>query len=60
QWLLARGYGGQGAPPALDDEIRVDLAAHYWKLTERVLGKTFVPTAGGRDRLADVVRRFQS
>ena len=58
RWLLARGYNGQGTPPTLSDEVRVDLAAHYWDLTERVLGVPFRPTAGGVGRLGDVVRGF--
>lgn len=58
RWLLARGYSGQGTPPALADDVRIDLAAHYWELTERVLGTRFVPTTGGTGRLGDVVRDF--
>jgi phosphoribosylaminoimidazole-succinocarboxamide synthase len=58
RWLLARGFSGDGAPPALDDDIRVDLGAWYWTLTERVLGTPFVPAAGGGERVAGVVRRF--
>jgi phosphoribosylaminoimidazole-succinocarboxamide synthase len=57
RWLLARGFSGNGAPPPLDDGIRVDLGASYWTLTERVLGQRFVPADGGADRVAAVVRR---
>lgn len=46
RWLLARGFSGHGAPPALEDDIRVDLAVHYEELTRRVLGHVFVPTVG--------------
>jgi phosphoribosylaminoimidazole-succinocarboxamide synthase len=60
RWLLARGFSGQGQPPALDESIRADLASHYWGLTERVLGERFVPTAGGVDRLNAVVLAFMS
>ena len=60
RWLLARGYSGHGTPPALSDDVRTDLAAHYWDLTERVLGVPFAPTAGGVGRLGQVVRRFMS
>jgi phosphoribosylaminoimidazole-succinocarboxamide synthase len=58
RWLLSRGFSGNGTPPTLDDDIRVDLGAWYWTLTERVLGTPFVPAAGGGERVADVVRRF--
>jgi phosphoribosylaminoimidazole-succinocarboxamide synthase len=60
RWLLARGFSGNGAPPTLDDDIRVDLGAWYWTLTERVLGAAFSPQAGGGERVAGVVRRFVS
>ncbi len=60
RWLLDRGFSGHGAPPALDDAIRCDLAAHYWNLTERVLGQPFVPTPGGAERVLQVVRQFQA
>lgn len=43
RWLLGQGFSGNGTPPALSDEIRIDLALHYWALTERVLGRRFVP-----------------
>lgn len=59
RWLLDRGFSGHGTPPALDDAIRVDLAAHYWNLTERVLGEPFTPAPGGKERVAAVVRHFQ-
>jgi phosphoribosylaminoimidazole-succinocarboxamide synthase len=58
RWLLARGFGGEGTPPVLDDAIRVDVGAWYWTLTERVLGKPFVPVGGGAARVAAVVRQF--
>ena len=58
RWLLDRGFSGHGDPPALDDAVRTDLAAHYWTLTERVLGRPFSPTPGGAARIAEVVRRW--
>jgi phosphoribosylaminoimidazole-succinocarboxamide synthase len=58
RWLLDRGFSGTGAPPALDDAVRTDLAAHYWTLTERVLGRAFSPAAGGGQRVADAVHAF--
>lgn len=38
-WLRAQGFTGHGTPPVLTDTIRVELAAHYWALTERLLGR---------------------
>ncbi|MDP2343699.1 MAG: phosphoribosylaminoimidazolesuccinocarboxamide synthase [Deltaproteobacteria bacterium] len=59
RWLLDRGFSGTGAPPALDDAVRTDLAAHYWTLTERVLGRPFSPAAGGAARVAEVVEKWR-
>jgi phosphoribosylaminoimidazole-succinocarboxamide synthase len=60
RWLLARGFAGNGPAPVLDAGIRVDVGVWYWTLTERVLGRRFVPTAGGEARVADVVRRTRA
>jgi phosphoribosylaminoimidazole-succinocarboxamide synthase len=58
RWLLAQGFSGHGAPPALSDDIRIDLAAHYWALTETVTGAPFVPPAPHAPRrVANAVRR---
>ncbi len=60
RWLREeRGYLGEGPPPALSDDVRVDLAAHYWSLTERVMGRDFTPVAGPvAERVQGVARRF--
>jgi phosphoribosylaminoimidazole-succinocarboxamide synthase len=59
RWLIARGFSGSGTPPALTDDVRVDLAAHYWDLTERVLGRAFKATEGtAADRVRAAVQRF--
>jgi phosphoribosylaminoimidazole-succinocarboxamide synthase len=59
RWLLSQGFSGTGTPPALSDDVRVDLALHYWDLTERVLGRPFTPVEGAAaDRVASAVRRF--
>jgi phosphoribosylaminoimidazole-succinocarboxamide synthase len=59
RWLLAQGFSGQGAPPSLSEEVRIDLAAHYWELTERVLGAPFTPATGeAGPRVKAVVERF--
>lgn len=59
RWLVSQGFSGQGAPPALTDEVRVDLALHYWDLTERVMGRAFAPITGDPlGRVTTVVRSF--
>jgi len=49
--LAAIGYRGDGPPPALSDALRVRLAGRYIELYERLTGESFVPAAGGRERI---------
>lgn len=58
RWLLAQGFSGHGTPPPLSDEIRIDLASHYWDLTERVLGKQVLPELTPPSALRDAVQAF--
>jgi len=42
QWLIReKGFSGQGAPPALDDAIRAELALTYITAFERLTGQRF-------------------
>lgn len=45
--LIAQGADpkGHSAIPPLTDDMRVDLGAHYWKLTETLTGEAFAPLA---------------
>jgi len=54
QWLIERGFSGEGTPPALTDEIRVTLAERYIELFNQLTGKKFIPSAG------DVKSRIES
>ena len=43
QWLIDRGFSGEGTPPPLTDEIRVTLAERYIELYNKLTGKEFNP-----------------
>jgi phosphoribosylaminoimidazole-succinocarboxamide synthase len=43
EWLAAQGFRGEGRPPVLPDEIRIEAARRYIQAYEQVTGKTFVP-----------------
>ena len=43
RWLAERGYSGEGAPPALPDELRCEAARRYIETYERITGLAFVP-----------------
>jgi phosphoribosylaminoimidazole-succinocarboxamide synthase len=46
RWLAEEaGYRGEGAPPALPDEVRVEAARRYIEIYELVTGRPFVPDA---------------
>jgi len=45
QWLISQGYQGDGEPPVIPDDLRLDLAEIYANLHERLLGSEFVPSA---------------
>lgn len=47
QWLIKeRGFSGQGTPPSIPDEVRVDLARIYLTAYERITGLQFQPEVG--------------
>ena len=46
QWLIDRGFSGEGTPPPLTDEIRVTLAERYIELYNQLTGKKFNPVVG--------------
>jgi len=54
QWLIGKGFSGEGTPPELEDEIRILLSEKYMELYEKLIGKKFVPSVG------DVKTRIQN
>ena len=52
-WLVEQGFRGDGPPPALSDEVRIEAAARYIETYERVTGRDFEPsTEEPLDRIA--------
>ncbi len=43
RWLVAQGYTGDGPPPALPDEVRLEAARRYIEAFERITGRPFEP-----------------
>ncbi len=41
EWLVAQGFRGDGVPPALTDEVRVEAARRYIQAYEEVTGEEF-------------------
>ncbi len=43
RWLAAEGYRGDGTPPRLPDEVRVEAARRYIQACDQIRGEAFVP-----------------
>lgn len=46
QWLIDRGFKGEGVPPKLSDDIRIYLSEKYIELYKRLTGTDFIPCIG--------------
>ncbi len=42
-WLVEQGFRGEGAPPPLTEEVRVEAAMRYIETYERITGQSFEP-----------------
>jgi phosphoribosylaminoimidazole-succinocarboxamide synthase len=43
RWYVDAGYRGEGPPPAIPDEVRMEAARRYIAAYERITGRDFVP-----------------
>jgi phosphoribosylaminoimidazole-succinocarboxamide synthase len=43
-WLGEQGYKGEGSPPELPDEVRIEAALRYIQAFETISGQTFEPS----------------
>ena len=46
QWLINKGFSGEGTPPILDDEIRILLSEKYIELYNILTNQEFNPQVG--------------
>ena len=46
QWLIEKGFSGEGTPPELSDEIRILLSEKYMELYKVLVGEEFQPSFG--------------
>jgi phosphoribosylaminoimidazole-succinocarboxamide synthase len=47
RWLVdERGYSGDGTPPTLPDEVRIEAARRYIDTFELITGRQFEPATG--------------
>lgn len=45
QWLIAQGYMGDGKPPVITSEVRIETAKRYIEAFEAITGEKFTSTA---------------
>jgi phosphoribosylaminoimidazole-succinocarboxamide synthase len=61
QWLLARGFRGDGEPPVIPDEVLVEVAWRYVTAWQTITGSAFTPgsldAVGESALVLDLVRR---
>ena len=61
QWLLERGFRGDGAPPAIPDEVLLEVAWRYVTAWQTITGSAFTPgsldAAGESALVLDLARR---
>ena len=59
QWLLERGYSGDGKPPIITDDIRIELSEKYIQLYNRLTGMKFEPEIGSvSDRIRTNLNKY--
>lgn len=46
QWLIEKGFSGEGTPPELSDDIRISLSESYMDLFQKLTGNDFNPIIG--------------
>ena len=44
RWLMDRGYMGDGPPPDIPDDIRIEVALRYIQTYEMITGRVFTPS----------------
>lgn len=43
RWLVEQGYRGEGTPPPLSDEVRIEASRRYMEIAEVLTGRPFTP-----------------
>jgi phosphoribosylaminoimidazole-succinocarboxamide synthase len=59
RWYAQQGYTGDGPPPPLSDEVRVEAAKRYIEAHDRITGHAFTPdTANPNQRILENLRKY--
>lgn len=58
RWLLERGFGGDGEPPAIPDAVRAETAWRYVQAYEAITGENFVPRSSDPQAETEAIARI--
>jgi phosphoribosylaminoimidazole-succinocarboxamide synthase len=60
EWLAAQGFRGDGTPPALPDDVRVEAARRYMQAYELITGRDFIAHDGPvKDRMRRNLAKYR-
>lgn len=58
RWLAERGYMGDGTPPAIPDEVRIETSLRYIRAYETITGEAFEGLARDRGSELELIERI--
>jgi phosphoribosylaminoimidazole-succinocarboxamide synthase len=59
RWLMERDYMGNGEPPGMTDEFRVETAERYMQAYEKITGQNFqAPVGSQTEQIIEVVKSY--
>ena len=56
QWLMDRGYSGEGTPPAIPDDLRLELGRRYVEAFTLLTGRPFRPQSASAEQESAALR----
>jgi len=60
RWLMERGFMGEGEPPSIPDDVRIETGHRYLETYEAITGEGFVPRAGSAEEEAATLRAWRA
>ena len=60
RWLMERGFMGEGEPPSIPDDVRIETGHRYLATYEAITGEGFVPRAGSAEEEAATLRAWRA
>ncbi len=57
RWLLSKGFKGDGEPPEIPDDVRIEVAWRYITAWEKITGSAFTASALGQAEESELVAK---